>query len=743
LGLEVLEDRCVPSTVTNLSDSGPGSLRDAIASTPAGGTVDFQPELAGTIALSTGELGIAEDLTIAGPGASTITVSGNHASRVFDITAPVTVAISGLTVADGFEAADGGGILNRGTLTLTDSTLAGNSASVTSGVSGGAIDNLGTLTVADCFFHANSAIGGVAFLGGPGSGGGLANSGTATVTGCTLSDNSGSGSFGAGAGGGIDSSGTLTLTGSALTGNSANLGGGISASAGVLTVTHSTFDRNSGLNGGGIHNNHAEVTVRDCVLSGNSTGQFGGGIFNNGMLTLLDTTLSGNGGRSSSSALGGGVYNGGTLTASGSTLSGNFASGSGAGAGGGIYSTGTLMLTDCTLRDNSANYVDVGSGIGGGIDNTSTMTLTRCALIGNTAASAGGGIVNAHTFDDQLVTVADCTFSGNSARGAFNALAGGIYNGGLLALLDTALDGNFANQNGGGIDNDGGTLTVSNCTLSGNSATTFAGAGIYNQGTLTVTASTLAGNAMAHGAGGGIYNVLALTLDRCTLSGNSADRGGGLANAGPGTVRIRNTLVAGNQASASPDVGGTLASQGYNLLGDGTGGSGFAATDLVGTADNPIDPLLGPLQDNGGPTPTMALLPGSPALNTGDPALLGTADQRGVVRTGGVNIGAFQASAAYFIVTAPGTAAAGVAFDVSVAVYDEFGQQAVGYTGTITFGTTDPDPGVVLPPDTTFQVSDGGVVSFSAGVTLFTPGAQTLTVTDLSSGITGNTVVTL
>jgi hypothetical protein len=67
-----------------------------------------------------------------------------------------------------------------------------------------------------------------------------------------------------------------------------------------------------------------------------------------------------------------------------------------------------------------------------------------------------------------------------------------------------------------------------------------------------------------------------------------------------------------------------------------------------------------------------------------------------------------------------------------VTVYDEFGQQAVDYTGTVTFGTTDPDPGVVLPPDTTFQ-----------GVTLFTPGAQTLTVTDLSSGITGNTVVTL
>jgi hypothetical protein len=84
-----------------------------------------------------------------------------------------------------------------------------------------------------------------------------------------------------------------------------------------------------------------------------------------------------------------------------------------------------------------------------------------------------------------------------------------------------------------------------------------------------------------------------------------------------------------------------------------------------------------------------------------------------------------------------------VPFDVSVMAVDQFGQLAVGYTGTITFSTSDPDPGVVLPPPRTFGLSDGGMGSFSAGVTLFTPGDQTLTVTDLSSGITGSTVVTL
>jgi hypothetical protein len=100
LFLELLEPRCLPSTVTNLADNGSGSLRDAIATTPDGGTVDFQPGLTGTIVLTTGELAINKDLTIEGPGADVITVSGNKASRVFNI--GKTVAILRLTIADGF-----------------------------------------------------------------------------------------------------------------------------------------------------------------------------------------------------------------------------------------------------------------------------------------------------------------------------------------------------------------------------------------------------------------------------------------------------------------------------------------------------------------------------------------------------------------------------------------------------------------------------------------------------------------
>jgi hypothetical protein len=195
-------------------------------------------------------------------------------------------------------------------------------------------------------------------------------------------------------------------------------------------------------------------------------------------------------------------------------------------------------------------------------------------------------------------------------------------------------------------------------------------------------------------------------------------------------------------------VNGTLDSQGHNLIGDGTAGSGFADTDLVGTSSNPIDPLLEPLGDYGGPTQTMALMPGSPALNTGDPAELETPEQRGVVRSGGVNIGAFQASAGAFMLDAPKTVSAGVPFDLAITAVDVFSQVAVGYVGTATFSTTDSDPDVVLPADHGFTLDDGGTYVFTdtgrGETTLLTPGEQTLTVRDSAvDTITGSAPITV
>ena len=142
------------------------------------------------------------------------------------------------------------------------------------------------------------------------------------------------------------------------------------------------------------------------------------------------------------------------------------------------------------------------------------------------------------------------------------------------------------------------------------------------------------------------------------------------------------------------------------------------------------------------------LLPGSPALNAGDPAELGNTDQRGVVRTGGVNIGAYQASATAFLLSTPDMVRSGVPFDVIVTAVDSFGQVAVGYAGTVTFSTSDTDAGVVLPADYTFTAGDGGVHTFTdtglGEVTLVTPGDQTLSVIDTADDtINGNAAITV
>jgi hypothetical protein len=461
-------------------------------------------------------------------------------------------------------------------------------------------------------------------------------------------------------------------------------------------------------------------TVSICgltITNGYVTGQFdvyGGGIENAGTLTVSNCTISGNQVSSDPSyysyVYGGGIANFGTLTLSNSTVAGNRAVGlSGFDDGGGIANFGTLALCNSTVAGNGVggiNMFDFDAGYGGGIANFGILTLSNSTVAGNGAygygVAAGGGIYNQND-----LTVRSSTIAGNRA-----------------------LFENFDRQggSGGGIDNKGGTVTISNSTVAGNDAgvgDVGDGGGIYNDmdGTLTLNNATVSGNSDGDGyGGGGIYNDMSATLH----SGNS--------------------IIAGNTGYGgySDDLDGDLGSLGHNLIGDGTAGSGFDPTDLVGTYDSPIDPLLGPLQDNGGPTPTMALLAGSPALDAGDPGQLGVADQRGVPRTGGVNIGAYQASATAFVLSAPDTVDPGTPFDLTVAAVDPFGQPAYGYTGTVTFSTSDGDPNVVLPADYPFTPADQGTHTFSGGVTLITPGDQTITATDTSAAtVAGSATVTV
>jgi hypothetical protein len=263
--LEALEDRWVPSTLTVLNnlDSGAGSLRADIAAAHNGDTIVFAPTLDGqTITLTSGELLIRKNLTIAGPGAGQLTVSGNHASRVFEVAKKENVTLSGLTISNGV------GVFAAGSSNSED------------GLGGGIINNA-TLTVSNCTLSGNSAA----------QGGGINNDGTLTVSGCTLSSNGGLGSISYG--GGIQNYGTLTVSGSILSGNSAWRGGGI-WNGGTLTVSNSTLAGNSGGSGGGILNDGA-LTVNNSTLTGNSASYNGGGIYNDGTLTVKNSSnISGN-----------------------------------------------------------------------------------------------------------------------------------------------------------------------------------------------------------------------------------------------------------------------------------------------------------------------------------------------------------------------------------------------------------------------------------------------------------------
>jgi hypothetical protein len=497
----------------------------------------------------------------------------------------------------------------------------------------------------------------------------------------------------------VDSGATVVLSGLSITNgyvSSSDAGGGI-YNSGTLTLNNATVSGN---------------TAYSSYDDGWGAYAYGGGLYNSGMLTLNNATVSDNAAETYAyrgEAFGGGIYNSynSTVTLNNSIVSGNTAYSSyynGLGDyGGGIYNFGTLMLSNATVSGNSVSYY----GYGGGIDNEGTLTLNNATVSGNSAGQGGGGIFNyAGT-----VTLNNATVSGNSAG------------------------------YGGGIVIDSGTVTLNYTTISGNSTTHGGAGGIANSGTLTLNNTTVSGNSVGPplygGYGGGIANSGTLTLNNTTVSGNSAiDYGGGIDNyMYGGTLTTRNTIIAGNTAHIAPDLEGSLGSLGHNLIGNTSGGSGFDATDLLN-----VNPLLGPLQDNGGPTKTMALLAGSPALNAGDPDQLGVADQRGVLRSGGVNIGAYQASASAFALTAPATVTAGTPFDLTVKAVDPFGQTALGYRGTARFASSDGQAD--LPGDYTFVAADNGVHTFPGGVTLNTAGDQTVTATDTStSSLTGSAPV--
>jgi hypothetical protein len=305
-------------------------------------------------------------------------------------------------------------------------------------------------------------------------------------------------------------------------------------------------------------------------------------------LTINNCAVTGNNG----STLGAGISNGGTLTINNSSITGNALQYQGTGAG--ISSSATLIINNSIIRDN---FSGKGQTDGGGIYSSGTLEITNSTIDGNSVGGPGGGIFNVGA-----AIITSSTISGNfSGGGSPGPQTGPGF--------------------GGGISN-GGTLTISNSTISGNSA-------------LTID--------QAPGCGGGIGNNGSLHIANSTISGNSGANGGAICNnAAP--LEIANSILnAGDVGQNIFNDSGTITSLGYNLSSDNAGGYLNGPGDQTNT-----DPILGPLQNNGGPTQTHRPYPQSPAIDAGDPNFTPPPfyDQRGTgfdrVVNGRIDIGSFE-----------------------------------------------------------------------------------------------------
>lgn len=296
----------------------------------------------------------------------------------------------------------------------------------------------------------------------------------------------------------------------------------------------------------------------------------------------------------------------------------------------------TVSFSGITISNGRAN-MDVGGGIY--TDRGANVNVTDSA-ISNNFAVLGGGIANSST---GTFTITNSTINNNSA-----STAAGCYNGsGILNVIGSTINNNVAQGSGSGVGGNGGAINT-------------------GSNELNVINSTLHNNT-AYGGGGGIYNNspdAKINISNSTLTQNFAvaNGGGAVNNNNGGTVKLVNSVIAENGSQLGADLLGSFVSLGHNLLGNISGSSGFTLGtnnpngDLVGASFAPVFAMLGPLQNNGGPTQTRALLPGSPAIDAGDncvgmavasggclPTPL-TTDQRGVSRQVNltVDIGAFE-----------------------------------------------------------------------------------------------------
>ncbi len=550
---------------------------------------------------STGDLDIHDDLNITGDGT---TVDAGGIDRVFHIHAGAAVTLANVRSlngkapdgAVGAEGAEKGGngqpgeaggcIFNAGSLTLSNAARVeecaagdGGSGGLSQKVAGdGAVGGDG-----GAIYNAPGALLRLNYAtvlhghAGDGGDGGVCDNDTSDPAAAA-----GDGAVGGGGGGIYNASGArLELNRAAITeshsgaggsgGFRPNLEGGSPAvggaggglyNAGWALVTDSDLTQNVAADGGCWRD------LEGVCISGGS----GGGLYNASGATLAATGGQITANEAGLAAHGGGIFNDGVLSLSSVKAESNLAgrpwesrySGSG-GSGGGLFNAGSATITWSTFHSNKASrggggvWLSGNGGDGGAIDNTGTLTLRLSTLFGNLAGAGGGS---------------EGPVGGAAGQG------GGLANAGAALIVNTTISSNTTYPGGMGSDTTG-----------------------------------------ADGHGGGIATSGSLTLDNVTIAGNhaamtAAGKGGGLY-VGGGTATLRNTILGDNSdGSGDRDCvldAGAQSSGGYNLVEK----RGNCTLSSTGDQSGP-DPKLGSLADNGGPTPTRALLAGSPALDKGN-----------------------------------------------------------------------------------------------------------------------------
>jgi hypothetical protein len=592
-------------------------------------------------------------------------------------TTTTTATLTNVTVANNSASANpgnGGGLhisavagSSTTTVTINGGTFTQNSAA---SEGGGLWNDVGsTLTINGASINMNTAAGATADEGG---GGVFNNGGILNLNSVSIIDNMATGALGSG-GGVLSDGGTLNVVGGVLSGNTAvRAGGAIEITAenrnAAVTLNSVSISGNSTGNavgnGGAIHVTDtvggfaSQTNITGGAIIGNIANQEGGGVWNDagGIMTIDGTLISANTALMANAAAdaqgGGGVFNnGGTMFISNATIIGNIASGT-AGTddgGAGIFNDGrdsaaTITISNTTISGNSA---DTGLGNGGGIlnigdaDTVATININGGSISGNTAARAGGGIEN----NVGVMTLTGVTVDGNTA----DINGGGLHQTGAatITIVESTFSNNSAGAEGGGLWNSNdanAVITLVRSTVNDNDAVD--GGGLFNDGTagtIRIINSTISGNTATNGGGidaeGGVIDV-----DNSTIALNVASVLGGGLNLDTGvTATLDSTIVAYNSAAVGVDVNGSVTAN-FSLIQNVAGATISGGNNLTG-----VDPQLGALTDNGGPTLTHLPEDDSPVLNTGSNPLNLNIDQRGVgfVRTaaGQTDIGAVELAA--------------------------------------------------------------------------------------------------